>query len=193
MASIPYKIEFFSYWHAGAGLSGGTYADMIVNKTREGFPYLPGRTIKGLLREAAENIHALSGDLVSQSFINEVFGFRTELGFVSQEETPASTCFFSNAHLSPALEQQLLQDGDHRYLYQVLSSTQLDENGVAKNKSLRQLEVSIPLTLYASIEDFPEADGKTNYREQMEYCMQWIKQLGLNRSRGLGRCKFSML
>ena len=193
MASIYYKIEFYSYWHAGAGLSAGTYADMIVNKTRDGFPYLPGRTIKGLLREAAENIHTLSGDLVSQSFINDVFGFRTELGFVSQEETPAATCFFSNAHLSPALERQLQQDKDQNYLYQVLSSTQLDENGVAKDKSLRQLEVSIPLILYATIEDFPEEDGKSNYREQLGYCMQWVKQLGLNRSRGLGRCKFSML
>lgn len=192
MASIHYKIEFYSYWHAGAGLSGGTYADMVVNKTREGFPYLPGRTIKGLLREAAENIHALSGDLVSQAFITTVFGFRTEQGFVSQEETPAATCFFSNAHLSPALEQNI-KDGDNQYLYHVLSSTQLDENGVAKNKSLRQLEVSIPLTLYATIEDFPEGADASHYREQMAYCMQWIKQLGLNRSRGLGRCKFSML
>jgi CRISPR/Cas system CMR subunit Cmr4 (Cas7 group RAMP superfamily) len=51
MNTIAYQIDFFSYWHASSGLAGGAYADLLVNKTREGLPYIPGRTLKGLLRE----------------------------------------------------------------------------------------------------------------------------------------------
>ena len=73
-------------------------------------------------------------------------------------------------------------------LYQVISSTQIDESGQAKDQSLRQLEVTVPLTLYASIEHLL----KEEYKEQMQHCFNWIKQMGVNRNRGLGKCKFSI-
>lgn len=190
MSTIAYQIEFFSYWHASSGLAGGAYADLLVNKTRAGLPYIPGRTLKGLLREAAETISHFDKDLVSQAFIIDVFGQSPEeKDIVDESATHEAKSFFSNAHLSNHLQKKISKD-DASFLYQVLASTKINELGVAAYGTLRQLEVTVPLTLFATIEQFPDIPG---YEQQISHCFQWIKRMGLNRSRGLGRCKFSII
>ena len=47
---ITYTIEFFSYWHCGSGLSAGADVDSLVIKDAIGMPFVPGKTIKGLIR-----------------------------------------------------------------------------------------------------------------------------------------------
>lgn len=69
-----------------------------------------------------------------------------------------------------------------KYLFAKISQTRIDENGIAKDQSLRQLEVVIPLTLSGFI--------KTDEKELIIKSLQSIKQMGLNRNRGLGRCEF---
>lgn len=192
MSTLTYQIEFYSYWHASSGLAGSTYADLLVNKTREGLPYIPGRTLKGLLREAAETIRALQPELISEAFILHVFGQQPNQKDEEEENhTQEALAFFTNAKLSQHLSETILKESDQPYLFEVLASTAIDgQKGIAKNGTLRQLEVSVPLTLYAAIEQFPDEPG---YRDMMEHCMKWVKRMGLNRTRGLGRCQFSFL
>ena len=54
--NMDYKIEFFSNWHCGSGLAAGADVDALVIKDKDGLPYVPGRTIKGLLRDAATEL-----------------------------------------------------------------------------------------------------------------------------------------
>ena len=190
MKTINYQIEFFSYWHASSGLAGSTYADLLVNKTRNGLPYIPGRTLKGFLREAAEVIHEFDSTLVTQAFILDVFGQEPTKEDVEEERaTTEAQCFFTNANLSGYLGSAI-QERQKPYLYSVLASTKINKQGLAADATLRQLEVTVPLTLLASIEQFPD---NQNYEQQLLYCFQWIKRMGLNRSRGLGRCRFSII
>lgn len=187
---IIYQIEFYNYWHSGSGLSGTTYADSIVNKTDRNLPYIPGRTLKGLLRDAAENIYKLNSNLVTEDFIENVFGKRVqEGGNNSVTLDDEGKVFFTNAMLSEKLSDRISNGTPNlsENLYTILSSTKIDESGQAADGSLRQLEVTIPLTLYASIEHFPE-----EYLSELEYCLGWIKEMGQNRNRGLGKCKFSL-
>ena len=203
---IIYQIEFFSYWHAGSGLAGSTYADSVVNKNQDGLPIIPGKTIKGLLREAAETINGFDKNLVSDIFIEEIFGKRLEDGkkdMTSEEKASYNDkilagktnnygegkAFFTNAGLSKNLTTSILNTAVVNDLYHVISSTKIDENGQVKDGSLRQLEVTIPITMYGSIEQFPDM----KYKDEMENCFKWIKQLGQNRNRGLGKCKFSIV
>lgn len=192
MSSLTYQIEFFNYWHASSGLTGSTYADLLVNKTREGLPYIPGRTLKGLLREAADILHEFQPELISVNFILDVFGEQPskddeEYGIATQE----AKAFFTNAKLSEYLSAEIVKKSQQSHLFEVLASTSIDgQRGIAKNGTLRQLEVTIPLTLYAVIEQFPDEPG---YRDMMQRCMKWVKRMGLNRTRGLGRCEFSLL
>lgn len=184
---IIYQIEFFSYWHAGSGLAGSSYADNVVNKNEDNLPIIPGKTIKGLLREAAEDINELDPQLVSTQFIIDVFGERVKNGnAVSKKEGKA---FFTNVNLSKELCENIIKSDYTTDLYHVISSTKINEQGQADDGSLRQLEVTIPLTMYGSIEQFPDS----NYENQLENCLKWVKQLGQNRNRGLGKCKFSIV
>ncbi len=192
---IIYQIEFFSYWHAGSGLAGSTYADSIVNKNKLGLPIIPGKTIKGLLREAAESINELDDTLVSDIFIQQVFGKRSgekevNTGNEKKEDIYGEgKAFFTNVELSKKLTESILQKNYVNDLYHVISSTKINEHGQAEDHSLRQLEVTIPITLYGTIEQFPDV----LYETELEHCFKWIKQLGQNRNRGLGKCKFSIV
>jgi CRISPR/Cas system CMR subunit Cmr4 (Cas7 group RAMP superfamily) len=52
--TIEYQIEFFSEWHCGSGLAAGADVDALVVKDKDKLPFVPGKTIKGLIREAAD-------------------------------------------------------------------------------------------------------------------------------------------
>jgi len=193
MKTLIYQIEFFTFWHAGSGLSGGAYADQMVNKGRNELPFIPGKTLKGLLRDAAMTINEYDSDTVKQEFIRNVFGEVPTPEKINNEQfTTEGFAFFSNAQLSTNLAQRIgtAEKSFSKHLYRVLASTKIDANGLAEDHSLRQLEVAIPLKLYAAIEQFPDNEA---YREQMGHCMAGVKRMGLNRSRGLGRCNFTIL
>ena len=50
MQTLTYQIQFHSYWHCGSGLAAGAGVDALVVKDANGLPFVPGKTIKGLLR-----------------------------------------------------------------------------------------------------------------------------------------------
>ncbi|MDD2650440.1 MAG: RAMP superfamily CRISPR-associated protein, partial [Candidatus Cloacimonetes bacterium] len=56
MADFIYQVKFLSDWHCGSGLTSGSDVDALVIKDQNNLPIIPGKTIKGLLREAAETI-----------------------------------------------------------------------------------------------------------------------------------------
>lgn len=62
MIDIHYKIEFFNEWHTGSGLSAGADVDDLVIKDKDNLPFVPGKTIKGLLRQAVEEILEFKGE-----------------------------------------------------------------------------------------------------------------------------------
>ena len=178
MKKAIYKIQFFDYWHTGSGLAGGTYADSIVNKDETDLPIIPGRTIKGLLKDAANSLQRLNNELITNNFIETVFG----------KEGIEANSFFTNATLSKELSENIKGKSFQKNLYHVISSTAIDANGQAQEHSLRQLEVTIPLVLYGVVENISEAHIK-----ELEQCFNWVKELGINRNRGLGRCQISLV
>ena len=72
--NIRYKIEFHTDWHCGSGLAAGADVDALVVKDQSGLPFVPGKTIKGLLREAVEEIRGFKG-LECDSVFMETFGY----------------------------------------------------------------------------------------------------------------------
>ncbi len=193
MTTINYSIQFYSEWHTGSGLTSGSDLSALVIKDKNGLPYIPGRTLKGLLREAAEDLNTF--EQCDQKFIEDVFGLppkETEKGEQSESKEPSikGNCFFSNATLSDDIELIAKENQLSKFFYRSVASTSIEESGVARKGSLRTMETTIPCTLYAEITEFPD-DQKS--KEQIEYCFQWIKRLGQNRHRGLGRCHFEFI
>lgn len=182
MKTIDYTIQFFSYWHCSSGLVGGPDANATVIKDDRMLPFIPGKTLKGLLRESAENyIKIIKGQSFADQFIVDVFG-PPEGSFDYDNQSS----FFGNAGLSSALAGQL-DEQSSLLLYERIASTAIDEQGQAKDKSLRQIEVTAPLSLHAQIIDFPDKPG---YEDAFKICLQGIKRMGSYRTRGLGRCQF---
>ncbi len=128
--TLYYELIFFDYWHLSSGLSAGAKLDSSVVKDENNLPYAPGKTIKGLVREMAEE-----------------FG---EIEFLHQ-------LYFSNAFLKEETQKQILDHKLENNLYDVIASTQIDKDGVAIDNSLREIEVVVPLTLYGEINDIEES------------------------------------
>lgn len=201
--NLHYTLQFHDYWHTGSGLSGGTYADQVVNKTLDKLPLVPGKTIKGLLRHAAEDLLELGDPAVSQEMIDKLFGQRPEKRRLSEadgksdEKKPppdpnrdAGTCWFSSAELPTDIAAEIIrEDAQRAELYEILASTKINEaTGTAVDHSLRQMEVTIPVTLTGHIADVTEEQ-----RVVLDRCLRYVKRLGQNRSRGLGRCTFKSI
>lgn len=175
---IEYTIEFYSYWHCGSGTSAGADVDELVIKDKSGLPFIPGKTLKGLIREAVESyVHFKGGE--GMDGLDEIFG--RPGGF-------EGCAHFSNACLDESERNSIVKDGLQDFLYEKLTTTSIDEQtGIAKEHSLRSMEVVVPCTLHARITGVPE-----DKREIIEKSLGLIKRLGLKRNRGLGRCDFKV-
>lgn len=183
--NIEYKVEFFTYWHCGSGLSAGADVDALVVKDNDDLPFVPGKTVKGLLREAMEDIAALKGNTFPS---DRLFGNSSDEG-----KNIAGELFFSNAEFPDEDNKSLDTDINHKstklkdYLYTSLSRTAIDKDGCAKEHSLRKLEVVFPCTLTGVIRNVPD-----EYMQDVIDGLRFIKRFGANRNRGLGRCQFSV-
>jgi CRISPR/Cas system CMR subunit Cmr4 (Cas7 group RAMP superfamily) len=52
MKRMTLSFHLHGYWHCGSGEAGTSDLDAAVIRDAEGLQYLPGRSVKGLLREA---------------------------------------------------------------------------------------------------------------------------------------------
>jgi len=166
---MKYKITFFDFWHLGSGTSAGPSMDSLVVKDSNDLPYVPGKTLKGLVRE---NVHILAPEKVSQLF--------------GDEGSQIAASYFSNATLDDTTVAYLKSNKTlQKHLFDKIASTKIEANGIAKDKSLREIEVVVPLTLEGEIHCEDEA--------LISKALGMIKQMGLNRNRGLGRCKVEVV
>jgi CRISPR/Cas system CSM-associated protein Csm3 (group 7 of RAMP superfamily) len=168
--TLKYKIKFLDYWHLSSGLSAGAKHDSLVVKDSKGIAFLPGKTLKGLLREMAELLE-------NKVFVKMCFG---------AEGVEMGSCYFSNAFVSKEVHEQIVSNKLQDNLYDEIASTKI-ENGMAVDNSLREIEVVVPIALFGEINDVPN-----EHKEQMIQALKMIKRMGLNRNRGLGRCTITV-
>ena len=185
MKDIHYQITFHTYWHCGSGLSAGADVDALVVKDADGLPFVPGKTMKGLLRDAAELLLQLNPAKYDGC------GWLACVGYAAKDGSAygQGSAFFANATLQEQEAETIrLQPGLARYLYSNVTSTAIDETtGTAHEHSLRKMEVTVPCTLKGCIYDVPD-DCVTLLSDSMKV----VKRLGVGRNRGLGRCTLAV-
>ena len=195
------KIDILSYWHAGSGRTSGSHVDSLVGKNTQGLPYLNGRHLKGLLRDAVMRAEAWGWfDSLSVnkpdhlSLTDWLFGTRAATGGddMTRFETTAGIISISNGELLEAEVTALTHDETLKVaLYSHLFSTAIEhDTGTAKKHSLRGIEVVIPLTLYAEI-DCQHSTSEIIF-EQLNKACSLIDHVGGMRNRGLGRAKLTI-
>ncbi|MCF6244163.1 MAG: CRISPR-associated protein [Sulfurovum sp.] len=169
--TLKYEINFLDYWHVGSGLSAGAKLDALVLKDNNKLPFVGGKTIKGLVREMVELLD-------DDALVDVCFG---------TEGVSMGSVYFSNATLSNAASEQIIAHALQGNLYDEIASTAINAQGMAVKGSLREIEVTVPVTLIGTVEDVSEEQSKN-----ITQALMMIKRIGLNRNRGLGRCQITV-
>ena len=169
-------------------MAASVRADKLVIKDEQGLPIIPGKTIKGLLRDAAQQLHQLDPERITSTFIQKVFGAKEG---DDAADKAASKYHFTTATLSPKIVDSVRTGKLQSQLYDTYASTRIDTHGLAQDQSLRTIELVVPLVLYGQIIGFP-AD-QVRMKQQLKDTMHFVKRMGTNRHRGLGRCSWTII
>jgi len=154
-------IEFHDYWHIGSGRGEGKHLDSVVDKDESGLPFVPGRIIKGLLRDALHRLEVWNNPGINldstEMTTQELFGgIVSDLSTTTRHDTTPGCLFVGDARLPEDLRIWLShsdQITQRQNLYRQVFSTAINESsGSAKENSLRGIEVVIPLTLISQVE-----------------------------------------
>ena len=177
-------IHILGYWRAGTGRGAGVGVDAIVRRDDLGLPLLPGRHLRGLLRDAVETLSDLGDDVVPPGTADRLFGRAAGIGETRHDGTPGmvavgsarlSDSWLDYARQLRASEGTASADRSLSPLFARLSSTAIDpDTGTAKSKSLRTIEVSVPMTVHATLTGpLDEADVRILTR-----AASWVRAVG---------------
>lgn len=192
MIDIHIKIEFHSPWHCGSGLAAGSDIDALVITDRAGMPFVPGKTIKGLVRQAVEEYIEYSGIAGNEKNgksiaerVRDMFGEESSCDAIRA----CGTAHFSDANLANDEYRAIIADAALRsHLFNKVTSTAIGDNGIACDHSLRSLQTVVPCTLFATISHVDDAIADIVVKS-----LGMIKHMGQKRHRGLGRCTISQV
>lgn len=193
MIELKLRISFSSDWHCGSGLGESHLADAVLNRDTDGIPMIPGRAVKGALREGAWRLSALGGDYKeaeSRLFGSVSYGGaiqHTGLLCVGPAELPEDVRGYFKYASHSKRSQEI------SYMITRRARTAL-QDGVAAHGSLRSLECGIPgLTFISSLSiDLPSSEKSWLFPYMAAVCAA-VKSLGADRARGLGRCTFQLV
>ena len=193
MTFATLELNIQSYWHAGGGRGAGAVLDAVVHRDADGLPVLPGRHIKGLLRDALARAEAWGWPGCEKGSTEIFFGKAGE-----EEERAASRpglLRVSDATLPGDLRNWLTHDGKSHlpHLFRSIYATAINhETGTARNKSLRGIEVVIPLTLIARITPVPGQNPPDDWKNCLKAALPLVDAVGAHRNRGLGRAVLTL-
>ncbi len=202
-------IDIRSYWHPGTGQGLGSHLDAVTHRGADKLPALPGRTVKGLLRDAVNRWEQFGGYSKepfagnNPSITERLFGPPPERE-TAENESAGERLDHRRSGLLRCPDARM-NESDRHYLianpslisglYRPLFSTAIDhKTGTAEEKSLRGIEVIVPLTLQVELE-FVESSQHSlsaQWINILRPALHLIRAVGAHRSRGLGRAVFKL-
>jgi CRISPR/Cas system CSM-associated protein Csm3 (group 7 of RAMP superfamily) len=181
----------------GDGVAG--LVDEEVQHDPQGFPYLAGRTLKGLLQECCADIFYTVGkigngavhDAVADSALF-LFGRPGALLAGGQ-----AALHFGHATISPALREAVSVLGlSAQTVLEAFTTlrrqTQIDADGVAKEASLRTARVILRDTVFYAPLTF-ERQPSPHDLALLAACVAALRQVGSSRNRGSGWVQAKLL
>lgn len=189
MDNYQIKMELLSETILGSGESVAGYIDLDVLHDELGLPYFKGKTLKGRLREEAENIVRLQSDVFTQEQLNKLFG---KIDNEQDTSLALSDCTVSN-NIRKAIKASNLSSNDIlNSLTDVRSFTAIDKDGIAKEGSLRQIRV---------INKGLKINSEVKFRNEIDndeltlfgLSVLALRYIGLMCSRGKGNVKCTLL
>jgi CRISPR-associated protein Csx10 len=197
-------MELLSDTTFGSGESKNGVVNTEVLRDSDGFPYLHGKTFKGFLRESYERY--LKG-ILGDNFLNKNFGIAGYKDENIYSKENYGEFKFSNITLNGELKKNIKSLFENKYgktlkkkdlkrfieiyLMDDITSTKMDENGVAKDKSLRVTRVIKKGAIFEGYIETKEILG-TDDIKNLELLLKSLTQVGVNKSRGKGLVKITL-
>ncbi len=177
--------------------SGYSYEGMVdtdVCYNNNGIPYISGRRIKGCLRDAAELIRLKNmAEVFGEGGSNGVRGIIVDNAWpeniddINEELSMLKAC---NSEFADSLTRQdILEQFTH-----VKAQTQIDDNGIAKNNSLRYMRVVSRYSPFTGKENVFLANVEFDCDEAVVTRLaKALRNMGMDRNRGLGSVKCELI
>ncbi len=183
---MKYTITFYSFWRIGTGLGSGS-KDSALMKDNDDLPIIPGKTLKGLIRDAYYECNLQNGKTLFGHELPE------EVGQLKKADLQEGKLYFGTAHLPDDEIKFLINNKELiKGLYRNITTTRLDNDKQNKDTALVKSEVCIPLTLEAEISPVNEETITNEDIEELKKAFKMLKLMGEKRYRGLGRCKVEL-
>lgn len=187
---------------SGEGWAGMIDSDVVFDEF--GLPYIPGRRLRGLLRESAYDVLGASSSFLDkfaaplhETDIPDLFGYRGD--------EKAAPLVVENAYLENYREMQRWLKWAKRHFPEFMSTDSIlatfthlrqqtaidNENGIAKQGSLRTTRVlhrGMKFVAELAIEA-----GESKYETLLALATQVTRNLGGKRNRGLGQVQCRLL
>lgn len=191
--NLQIQIDIKSYWHPGGGRGQGMVLDATCHRDRHGLPVLPGRHLKGLLRDALERAEQWKWGGY-EGLADTLFGERTEQ---DRNHSPKPGALrVGDARLPEPIVNHLSSDAGKDLipgLFRPLYSTAIDhKSGTADDQSLRGVEVVVPLTIHANLTPIPGQNPPDGWNQKLKDALHLIDAVGAHRNRGLGRAVLTL-
>lgn len=198
-------LDLHDYWHCATGRTERVGSGARVVR-KHGLPLVPGRTVRGLLREAVRQAETFGH--VKPGVTEWLFGgmgaaqpqdeadltmvrFRTTPGALVVDDATLPQAWRIWARTRPAVADGV---DPLDLMGETLHATRLDGEGQVEHGSLRSMEVMPPMTLTAPLALDPppgclEPDWASpgDWRAVLATALPLLRGLGSHRNRGLGR------
>lgn len=171
----------------GSGQVYGGLVDKDVNFDSYGLPYIPGKRIKGILKESAHNLKDVE---FLKANVDDIFGsdFRLSNGYLEGYEKYLQF-FKAISRVDSVILRELFnfQKVVNYFTYTRSQTSTEYPSGVAKKHSLRMMRV-----LQKGLVFNFDISFTNQYFEDMDNVLKVTREFGTNRTRGLGHIKLEI-
>ena len=183
------KIRLISDMCCGTGDGNGSDVDISTAVDLCGFPIIPGKRLKGILRECSLTVEAFSK---FKGYTSELFGDLNDVNGLFTIEDARLVSVKVAAEIKKlqgdAVYSTLISPNQITALYTCnRSQTSIDKNGVAMDKALRTIKLVERGNCFEAEISYPDT-----FDEHVKMCVKLMRHIGLNKNKGLGEVQCSL-
>ncbi len=156
-----------------------------------GLPFIPGKRVKGILREQAE-LYVRYGEINIDNFIEDVFGMAGQTD-KKNERLSVSNFMLDDYQNNKSWIQGLIKTNAlsksevQEYFTSMRMMTRIDSDGIASDTSLRTFRV-----LKKGLVFIGEVGFDSNLLPHFEKIVSLTRRIGSSRNRGMGHIKCTL-
>jgi len=193
MINLEVEIELCSATQIGSGEGWGSIIDSDTVFDKYGIPYLPGRRVKGLLRESAKEVLEMFDEaginIIARDSLEELFGKPGNMStlmctvnnfYLRNYKTLKQWTEWGKTKYSAFFSKDIIEN----VFTEVRQQTRVDKDGVAEENSLRTKRVLKRGLIFkgnVSVED------NKGFLKLLVFSCANLQRIGSDRNRGLGK------